>query len=127
MAGLIKGSQQTKLTKEGLSPYKRPVLQKLLETAVRDTIKQLGITREQRDQHRVYRALIRMSARIALFMGYSLSEHLVLVTELYEKCRLEFEAQQKSLPASKVTFQNAVLSSEHLKELLQAETKKLGK
>jgi|SRR5579872_3300396 len=89
--------KKVELTEEGLSPYRRPIMQNLLEKAVSATVKQLNITSEQRDQHRVYRSLIRMSCRVGIYMGYDLKEHVELVVELYTKCKADLE--QKKLPA----------------------------
>jgi hypothetical protein len=122
---LVKGTKKYESDEDGLSPFKRPVIQRYLEEAVRGTLRQLKIGSAkdpellQREQHRAYRALIRMSARLALFMGYDLKAHLKLVAELYEKCRKDFDsADSKALPTPK--FHNAVLSSADLKQLLKS-------
>jgi hypothetical protein len=111
MAIVIK-SNKALITKEGLSPHKRPEIQGFLEEAVSLTVKQLSITQHQRDQHRVLRALIRMSCRVALWLGSTLGEHLALVKELFVKCEADMLTAQKKLPpaskSSKPNFHNSM-------------------
>lgn len=109
---LVKSKIDSLVKHSQLSPYKRPVVQGYLETAVSNTVKQLGVSDQQRDQHRVLRAITRMACRISIWMGYSLKEHLSLVAELYQKCLLDHLGKSKGLPAkskaSKPSFHNSM-------------------
>jgi hypothetical protein len=124
--------QPTHRDRDGLSPHKRPKMQGFLEQVVSQTIQQLEVTTEQRDQHRILRSLIRMSARVSIFMGDDLEDHLKLVAELWLKCKADIEAGKKALPAGypKVglpKFHNSVLSVEAFQEKIRNLLLKGGK
>jgi hypothetical protein len=106
---------------DGLSPYPRPVMQGFLEQAVSSTIKQLAISSEQRDQHRILRSLIRMACRVSIYMNEdSMQQFLALVTELYIKSKAEIDGSKKLLPPRvKPKFHNSVLSIDALQKLLK--------
>jgi hypothetical protein len=125
MSYLKKGATKPQRDLNGLSPFHRPVMQGILEQAVSATIKQLDISDEQRDQHRALRSLIRMSARIGIFMGYDLQEHIELVTELWLKCKADIEAGKLKLPPGVTPQKNAaaIVKKFHESVLSEPESK----
>jgi hypothetical protein len=109
-----------KVKREGPSPFPRPEIQQMLTQVVSGAIKALGIGiiyDTQRDHHRVYRALIRIAARVGLRMGYDLQEHIELVAELFIKSEAELADLQAKLPMGvQPQFHNVVLDPAQILE-----------